>query len=212
LVDEENKAAEEAQTTEVKEEVKEEKIEEPKAETPKEGTKGGKGKAILAVIAVILLIIIVTKLSGSKGGGSVTTPTPTPTQQIQVYKLGEEITAGSATITVNKKQVSKGTAKSKPAEGSQWLNVNLTIENGGVDKQDIVSVGTMTLRESAGTSYQSVVTDKTGATLSIDGTVLAKAKRTGWVGFEIPTTATGLQFEYNAVLFGGGPILVDLGQ
>ncbi len=46
----------------------------------------------------------------------------------------------------------------------------------------------------------------------LDGAVIAKSKRTGWVGFEIPKSAKGLQFQYNGNIFGGGSILVDLGR
>ena len=211
-MDEENKAVEETQTEEVKEEEKvEEKVEEAKAE-PKEEEKHGKGGAILAVVAIIILVILVAKLSGKKNSGSVTTPTLTPTQQVQTYKLGEKITAGSAIVSVNKIQVSKGTGKSVPGSGNEWLNVNLTIENTGDDKADIASTGTMTASDSSGNIYQSTTTDKTSTTLTIDGTVLGKDKKSGWVGFEVPSGATGLRFEYNGSLFGGGPILVDLGQ
>jgi hypothetical protein len=47
---------------------------------------------------------------------------------------------------------------------------------------------------------------------SLDGAVIANSKRTGWVGFEVPKGDTGLQFQYNGSLWGGGTILVDLGK
>lgn len=46
----------------------------------------------------------------------------------------------------------------------------------------------------------------------LDGATIANSKQTGWVGFEIPKNATGLQFQYNNGILGGKTILVDLEQ
>jgi hypothetical protein len=72
----------------------------------------------------------------------------------------------------------------------------------------------MFIRDNEGNSYQIAVTNKylENPGFGLDGTILAKSKRTGWVGFEIKKNAKGLQFQYNGSLFGGGNILVDLGR
>ena len=44
----------------------------------------------------------------------------------------------------------------------------------------------------------------------LDGTIIAKSKRTGWVGFEVKKEATQLQLQYNGSLWGGGNIVVNL--
>ncbi|HUQ85774.1 MAG TPA: hypothetical protein VM077_05595 [Candidatus Limnocylindrales bacterium] len=41
--------------------------------------------------------------------------------------------------------------------------------------------------------------------------LVAKAKKTDWVGFEVPKTATGLKLQYNASFFNNKNIVVDLG-
>jgi Na+-transporting methylmalonyl-CoA/oxaloacetate decarboxylase gamma subunit len=209
-LDEENKAVEEVQTEtpEVKEESKVEKI---KPEEPKTDSSGGKGKAVLAVAAVIILLILVTKFGGKKENTVTLTETPTPTVQITTYKVGEEITAGSAVITISKVEVSEGTEMAVPAEGNEWLNVSMTIENTGEEKQILDAAETMLLKDAEGNSYEVASTDKATGVL-IDGTVAAGGKKTGWVGFEVKAGAKGLQLFYNASAFGGEEILVSLGE
>lgn len=72
----------------------------------------------------------------------------------------------------------------------------------------------MYVRDGQNNSYQVAVTDKSIESINnhLDGAIIAKSKRTGWVGFEIPKGATGLQFQYNGSLWGGGTILVDIGR
>ena len=72
----------------------------------------------------------------------------------------------------------------------------------------------MYIRDVDGNSYQVTVTNKAleNPGFGLDGAVIAKSKRTGWVGFEIPKAAKGLQFQYNGSIFGGGNVLVDLGR
>jgi hypothetical protein len=50
------------------------------------------------------------------------------------------------------------------------------------------------------------------SSLGMDGALVAKAKKTDWVGFEVPKTSKGLKFQYNASFFSNKNILVDLGM
>jgi len=63
-----------------------------------------------------------------------------------------------------------------------------------------------------GNQYQIAVTNKAMENVnnSLDGAVVAKAKKTGWVGFEASKTATGLTFLYNASFWNDKAILVEL--
>jgi hypothetical protein len=72
----------------------------------------------------------------------------------------------------------------------------------------------MFIRDEEKNSYQVTVTNKAleNPGLGLDGAVIAQSKRTGWVGFEIKKGATGLQFQYNGSMFGGGSALVVLGR
>jgi len=90
---------------------------------------------------------------------------------------------------------------SKPSEGNEWINLNIAIENSGSKQEYVTTLGQMYIVDKDGNQYQIAVINKAMENISnfLDGTVVAKAKKTRWVGFEVPTTATGLTFRYNAI-------------
>jgi len=128
------------------------------------------------------------------------------------YKIGESAKLGNAIITVNKIETSKGGQFSKPQEGNEWKNLNITIENTGSSEQYITTLGQMFVRDGEGNSYQVAITNKSMENVNnnLDGTVIAKSKRTGWVGFEVKQGVKGLQFQYNGSMWGGGNVLFSL--
>jgi len=115
-------------------------------------------------------------------------------------------------VTVNEVQVSEGGQFSSPQPGNQWLNLNITIQNTDNSQQYVTTLGQMFVRDAEGNSYQVAVTDKVmeSPNNSLDGAIIANSKRSGWVGFEVPEGATGLQYQYNGSMWGGGTVLVDL--
>lgn len=171
-------------------------------------------------VLVVIAVFIIVGASGSsttpqKVGSNSGTPAPTAQDSQQsVYKVGDQIKLGSSVITVNSVSVSRGGQFSKPQSGNEWVNVNLTIQNTGSSQQYVTTMGQMFVRDADGNSYQVAVTDKMmeNPNNSLDGAVIANSKRTGWVGFEVPQGATGLQFQYNGSIFGGGTVVVDLGK
>lgn len=70
----------------------------------------------------------------------------------------------------------------------------------------------MFLRDGDGNSYQVAVTNKVmeNPGFGLDGTIIAKSKRTGWVGFEVKNESKNLQFQYNGSMFGGKEVLINL--
>jgi hypothetical protein len=167
-------------------------------------------------LAVIVIFIIIGS-SGNKpekvGQNTVSNETPTNSES-QTFKIGEQVKMGSLIITLNKVEYSQGGQYMKPAEGNEWVNLNITIENTGSSQQYITTLGQMFIRDEDGNSYQISATNKTleNPSFGLDGQVIAKSKRTGWVGFEIPKGAKGLQFQYNRSMFGDDAILIDLGR
>lgn len=139
--------------------------------------------------------------------------TPAP-KEVKSYKVGDSVKLGGAVVTVNKIEASTGGQFSKPQEGNVWLNLNITIENTEAKDQYITTMGQMFLRDGDGNSYQVAVTDKSLESVNnnLDGTILAKSKRTGWVGFEVKEDVKQLGFQYNGSMWGGGSIFVDLGK
>jgi hypothetical protein len=169
------------------------------------------------VLAVIIFFIVVgsgenkpQKIDQTATGNTETKSS----SKSEIFKVGDKVSIGSSILTVNKVEYSDGGQYSKPSEGNEWLNLNLTIENTGSTQQYVTTLGQMFVRDADSNSYQSSVTNKAleNPGLGLDGQVIAKSKRTGWVGFEIPKGASGLQFQYNGSIFGGGTILVDLGR
>ncbi len=170
------------------------------------------------VLAIIVFFIFIGVISGpsqpQKIGETPTGEQKTSNETQTEFKVGDQIKLGSSVVTVNKVEFSQGGQFTKPAEGNEWLNLNITVENTGSSQQYLTTLGQMFVRDDEGNSYQVAVTDKVleNPTFGLDGTIIAKSKRTGWVGFEIKNGATGLKFQYNGSIFGGGTILVNLGR
>jgi len=170
---------------------------------------------VLAIIAIFIFIGVIGGPSQPQKVGEVPTGEQKTSNETQAeFKVGDQVKLGSSVVTVNKVEFSQGGQFTKPAEGNEWLNLNVTVENTGSSQQYLTTLGQMFVRDSEGNSYQVAVTDKVleNPTFGLDGTIIAKSKRTGWVGFEIRKGASGLKFQYNGSMFGGGTILVNLGR
>jgi hypothetical protein len=167
------------------------------------------------VLGLILLFIIIgASGDSSKKVGTNEDGTAAPVKTESVYKVGDQVQLKNSVITVNSVEFSQGGQFTKPNEGNEWINLNITIQNNSSSQQYVTTLGQMFVRDASGNSYQVAVTNKTMENInsSLDGAVIANSKRTGWVGFEIPKGSTGLQFQYNGSMWGGGTIIVDLGR
>lgn len=172
------------------------------------------------VLAVITFFIIIGIASGGESDsqkvGENGSQTGSPKQEKEAegttYKVGDQIKLDNAIVTVNKVEYSQGGQYTKPTEGNEWVNLNVTVENTSSSQQYITTLGQMFVRDADGNSYQIAVTNKAleNPGLGLDGAIIAKSKRTGWVGFEIKKGAIGLQFQYNASMWGSKNILVNL--
>ena len=171
----------------------------------------------------VLAVIVVLIITGASGGDKPqkleentagNNNAPTTSEEDKIFKVGDRIQLGKSIVIVNKVEYSQGGQYTHPAEGNQWINLNITIENTGSSQQYITTLGQMFVRDGDGNSYQVSVTNKMleNPSFGLDGQIIAKSKRTGWVGFEILKGATGLQFQYNGSMFGGGTALIDLGR
>lgn len=184
-------------------------------------------KKLLKGIGIVLLVLIIIGALGSKGSDSKkvgTSSDPTTTQKQtnpakeeaqEVYKLGDKVQMGDIILTVNKIQTSQGGQYLKPSSGNQWIELNITMENTGSNQEYIATMGQMFVIDKDSNQYQTTVTAKrmeNPGSLGLDGALIAKAKKTDWVGFEVPKTATGMKFQYNASFWGNKNIIVDLGK
>lgn len=175
---------------------------------------GGIALLVIIVIGVIGSMGSDSKKVGSNSGSTETSNTAKQPAQ-EMYKIGDKVQMGDVILTVNKVETSQGAQYTKPSEGNQWIDVNMTIENTGSSQQYITTMGQMFVIDSDNNQYQVAVTGKrleNAGSLGMDGALVAKAKKTDWVGFEVPKTAKGLKFQYNASFFSNKNILVDLGM
>jgi hypothetical protein len=173
-------------------------------------------------VLLVLVFFVIIGASGSSQQAQKVGQNPTNNNQLastsgnsqQAYKIGDQVKLGNTIVTVNSIEPSAGGQYIKPQEGNEWINLNITIENTSSEQQYVTTLGQMFLVDKDGNSYQVTVTDKTmsNASSGLDGSIVAKTKRTGWVGFEVKKSATGLKFQYNGSMFGGGNVTVELGR
>lgn len=175
------------------------------------------GGIALVVIIVIGVISSMGSDSQKVGSNSDTNQTSNTNEQStqEAYKVGDKVQMGDIILTVNNVETSEGAQYTSPSEGNHWVDVNMTIENTGSDQEFITTMGQMFIIDSENNQYQVAVTGKrleNSGSMGMDGALVAKAKKTDWVGFEVPKTATGLKLQYNASFYSNKNILVDLGM
>jgi len=138
-----------------------------------------------------------------------------PADETTVYAVGDQVQMGDVILTVNEVETSTGGQFTSPSEGNHWVELNLTLQNTGSDQEYITTLGQMFVIDDDSNQYQITVTGKrmeNAGSMGLDGALIAKAKKTDWVGFEVPQNATGLKFQYNASFWNNKNILVDLGM
>lgn len=177
---------------------------------------------LTALLGIIVFFIVVGAIGGSNNNGkkvgstdSATTSDTKADNEQSVYKVGDKIQLGDVILTVNKVETSTSGQYTQPSEGNQWIDLNLTIENTGSKQEFITTLGQMFVLDDKNNQYQVAVTGKRMAnagSVGLDGAIVAGAKKTDWVGFEVPKTATGLKLQYNASFFNNKNVLVELGQ
>lgn len=166
----------------------------------------------------VIVVIVILSILGSSSSEPKKIEQGQPEQKnsnevkSETFKIGDAVKIGNSVIAINKIETSTGGQYSKPTEGNKWINLNITIENTDSSQQYITTLGQMFLRDGDGNSYQVAVTNKVmeNPGFGLDGTIIAKSKRTGWVGFEVKNESKNLQFQYNGSMFGGKEVLINL--
>lgn len=176
-------------------------------------------KKILIGLGILFVVLIIIGASGGsksepKKVGENSNNSKTQEKQT-VYKVGDKIELGNVILTVNSVETSTSGQYTQPSEGNQWIDLNLTIENTGSKQEFITTLGQMFVLDDKNNQFQVAVTGKRLAnpgSQGLDGAIVAGAKKTDWVGFEVPKSSTGLKLQYNASFFSNKNILVDLGK
>lgn len=127
------------------------------------------------------------------------------------FNVGEAVQVGTLSITVNEVKPVEGNQFAKPAEGHQFLVVDVTLENTGAAAETISTLLQMWLKDSTGQRYKVDLLAMTAAGgTSPDGELAAGEKLKGQVAFEVPADATGLLFVFDGDVFGAGKVSIAL--
>jgi hypothetical protein len=134
-------------------------------------------------------------------------PTTAPCAADAICSIGQTAKYQDTWVTVNGFQDLKPSENNKPAEGKKFVGVDVTVQNIGGPGVDVNSLKQMTLQDSDGFEYNVDSAAQAEAGPSVDGSIGGGGQVRGIVGFQIPESAKGLVFYYDADLMGAGGML-----
>src|SRR5688500_10064699 len=126
---------------------------------------------------------------GGTSSGSTTT---------EVLNVGQTGEIDGLKVTLHSVRRSTKGALGNADEGKEYVIVKLTFENTTAEEKIVSSLLQFAVRDAAGTEYNIDLFSDVQSTP--DGDIAAGGKLEGESGFQIPTTATGLVFEYTPLL------------
>jgi hypothetical protein len=190
------------------------------------GKRNAKTVAPFVALAVMLLVslacgsnaspsLVATSAPPATNSGSQEQPTqaqaPTAVTQ-QNYKVGDVVSIGDHVLVVLGWENVPASDFSKPDAGKKFVAVELLIVNNSKSAVSISTLLQMSMKDDTGQKYDVdfMASTATGGG-SIDGELAPGEKVRGKVGFQIPENAQGLQFVFDASVFGTGKVFVDLG-
>jgi hypothetical protein len=112
--------------------------------------------------------------------------------------IGSTARVGDAEVTVHGARRSSGGEFLSPDAGNVWVIVDATVRNTGDDAYNISSLLQTALRDSTGVEHDITIGADTSGQL--DGTIPPGDILRGETAFEVPLTATGLQFVFTQAL------------
>jgi hypothetical protein len=138
------------------------------------------------------------------------TPTSSPPQS---FKVGDPVKIGDSVLVVLGWSELGASDFVKPDEGKKFIGVDLLLVNASKSSAAISSFLQVSLKDNTGQKFDvdfsaSIVAKKDG----IDGELAPGERVRGTVGFQVPEEAEGLQFVFDASVFGTGKVFVDLGD
>lgn len=130
---------------------------------------------------------------------------------VDAHSIGETISIGDFTLTVNEVSFPEGDDFNKPEDGKQFVVVDVTFENVSGESASLSSLLQMTLRDSTGQKYDvDLMASVASGGSTPDGELVAGEKLRGQVGYQVPVEATDLMFVFDADVFGAGKVFVAL--
>lgn len=127
------------------------------------------------------------------------------------YRIGDVVKIGDINLTISGVSTPAGESFAQPSQGNKFLVVYMTLENRAAKAQSISTLLQMSVKDSTGQKYSvSLTALAASGGSSPDGELAAGEKVRGQVGFEVPESAQGLVFVFDASLMGQGKALVSL--
>lgn len=126
----------------------------------------------------------------------------------KIFSIGDTVKTKDFNITVNKVEISNEEKTLKPADGNEFLKVNITVENTSDKLQSISSVMMFKIMDSKGKAYDQAFTDDKNEPLI--GDIEPKEKITGEYIVEVPKGINGLKLDFNSSLLNGKQVIVNL--
>jgi hypothetical protein len=136
-------------------------------------------------------------------------PSPTGPQK---YKIGDIVSIGDSVMVVLGWEVVPGDEFNKPDPDKKFIAVDVLVVNQSQSARSVSSLLQMSLKDETGQKYDVDLMSSAAANASsIDGEIAPGERVRGKVGFQVPENAQGLQFVFDADIFGTGKVFVDLG-
>jgi hypothetical protein len=157
--------------------------------------------------------LLATSVSPGGAGSQQEQPAQAPAAAIQQnYKVGDVIAIGDHVLVVLGWENIPAGDFSKPDAGKKFVAVELLIVNNSQSSMSVSTLLQMAMKDDTGQKYDvdfMASTELEGG--SVDGELAPGEKIRGKVGFQVGENAQGLQFVFDASIFGSGKVFVDLG-
>lgn len=143
-----------------------------------------------------------------------TEPTTEATEPPQTtFAVGDIIEIGDISMVVLGWSTPAGDEFSQPEEGNQFVLVDVLFANTGKTADSLSSLLQMQLKDSSAQVYNPDLMASVAANVSSpEGEIAPGERLRGSIGFQTPQDATGLQFVFDASVFGSGRVFVNLGD
>ena len=129
----------------------------------------------------------------------------------ETFKLGDIVDIGSFILVVNGVESSSGSDFVKPAEGNEFVVVDLSLENKLDESVVVSSLIQMSLKDATGQKYDvNILASAAGGASTPDGELAPGEKLRGQVAFEVPSDAEALVFVFDPSIIGTGRAFVAL--